>query len=190
MATDIILNEGDGSWVVIDAHVVKATASDLMVDAPSRRNGGGPYRRALVHNQDDGLTVNFNGDYPAGVTVNGPAVKIVGSDLLVDSPARRGGGGPYRRALVHNQNDGLTVNYHGDYPGGLTLQGVTEITPRTPADNEIALRPAVHVAGDLTYDVRTGPLPHQFEVRSLVEELDKLQAQVAELSARVTALGG
>jgi hypothetical protein len=48
MQTDITLNEGDGTWVIVDANVVKATASDLMVDSPGRRNGGGPHRRALA----------------------------------------------------------------------------------------------------------------------------------------------
>jgi hypothetical protein len=37
MQTDITLNEGDGTWVIVDANVVKATASDLMVDSPGRR---------------------------------------------------------------------------------------------------------------------------------------------------------
>jgi hypothetical protein len=199
MATDITLNDGDGSWVVIDANVVKATASDLMVDSPSRRNGaGGPHRRALVHNQSDGLTVNFAGDYPAGVTVSGPLFKVEAADLQLDAPSRRSGGGhPYRRALVHDQSDGLTVNFNHDYPGGLVLNGVTEITPRRPAADQLVSRPAVHVAGDITFAVPAGLVHRETETRSLVEELGKLQAQIgeltaqiADLAARVTALGG
>lgn len=192
MQTDITLNEGDGTWVVVDANVVKATASDLMVDSPGRRNGGGPHRRALVHNQSDGLTINFNGDYPAGVTVSGPVLRVEATDLMLDAPGRRSGGGHrYRRALVHDQGDGLTINYNGDYPGGLTLAGVTEITPRRPENNQAVLQPAVHVAGDIRFDVPTGPLAvDQPEPRSLVEELAKLQAQITDLTARVTALGG
>lgn len=71
MATSVKNNQVDGSFLVLEARVVKATASDFMLDAAERRKGGGPFRRALVHNQNDGLTINFNGDYPGGVTING-----------------------------------------------------------------------------------------------------------------------
>lgn len=74
MPTDIKLDEGDGNHVVIEGTVVRTTASDLILDAPARRRSGG-LRRALVHDGNDGLTVNYNGDYPGGVTV--------GSDLIV-----------------------------------------------------------------------------------------------------------
>jgi hypothetical protein len=44
-----------------------------MIDSPGRRRGGAspPHRRALVHDFQDGLTINFAGDYPGGVTVTG-----------------------------------------------------------------------------------------------------------------------
>jgi len=72
MATDIRLDQQGGNWVVIEGAVVKCTAADLMLDSPGRRGqGGGPHRRALVHDAGDGLTVNFAGDYPGGVTVTG-----------------------------------------------------------------------------------------------------------------------
>lgn len=71
MATDIKLDEGDGNWLVIEGTVLKTTASDLMLDSPGRRRQTGGFRRALVHDSRDGLTVNYNGDYPGGVTVGG-----------------------------------------------------------------------------------------------------------------------
>ena len=37
--TDVRLDEQDGSYIVLDARVVKATGSDFMVDAASRRKG-------------------------------------------------------------------------------------------------------------------------------------------------------
>ena len=70
--TDIRLDDGDGSFVTLDARVVKVQASDFMLDAADRRHGGGPNRRAMVHDQGDGLTLNFAGDYPGGVTISGP----------------------------------------------------------------------------------------------------------------------
>ncbi len=81
MATDVRLDEGDGTFLVLDARVVKADASDFMLDSAQRRKGGGPFRRALVHNENDGLTVNLNGDYPGGVAMDG--VVTITSTLVV-----------------------------------------------------------------------------------------------------------
>jgi hypothetical protein len=72
MPTDIKLDQQGGNWLILEGSVVKTTAADLMLDAPARRRGGpSPYRRALVHDEQDGLTINFAGDYPGGVTVTG-----------------------------------------------------------------------------------------------------------------------
>ena len=71
MATDVKLDQVDGSFLVLEGRVVKATAADFMLDSPVRRLKPTPFRRALVHNQSDGLTVNFNRDYPGGITLNG-----------------------------------------------------------------------------------------------------------------------
>ena len=69
MATDVKLDQVDGNYLVLEANAVKTTASDLLIDSAARHKGGGSLRRALVHDQSDGLTVNFNGDYPAGITL-------------------------------------------------------------------------------------------------------------------------
>lgn len=87
MATDIKLDQHGGDWLVVEGAVLKATATDFMLDSPQRRGaGGGAYRRALVHDFQDGLTINYNGDYPGGVTVAGNLavngeVKASGMDL-------------------------------------------------------------------------------------------------------------
>ncbi len=72
MPTDIKLDQQGGNWLILEGSVLKTTASDLMLDSPGRRRGGSsPHRRALVHDSQDGLTINFAGDYPGGVTVTG-----------------------------------------------------------------------------------------------------------------------
>jgi hypothetical protein len=72
MPTDIKLDQQGGEWLILEASVLKVTAADLMLDSPARRGGGpSPHRRALVHDFQDGLTLNYNGDYPGGVTVAG-----------------------------------------------------------------------------------------------------------------------
>ncbi|MDH4369640.1 MAG: hypothetical protein OEV99_07310 [Nitrospira sp.] len=70
MATDVKLDEIDGTYLLLEARVVKSVASDFMLDSPERNKGINPHRRALVHDQSDGLTINYNGDYPGGVRIN------------------------------------------------------------------------------------------------------------------------
>ena len=56
-------------------------------------------------------------------------LKTTASDFILDSPARRRGGqSPFRRALVHVVQDGSTINFAGDYPGGMTLAGNVVVT--------------------------------------------------------------
>jgi hypothetical protein len=60
---------------------VRVEACDLCIDSPDRRKKDtptAPDRRALVHDFGDGLTINWAGDYPGGVTINGDAVRVVG----------------------------------------------------------------------------------------------------------------
>jgi|SRR5215213_739374 len=72
MPTDIKLDQVDGNWLLVEGNVLKTTATDFMLDAPGRRRpGGSAHRRALVHDAQDGLTINFAGDYRGGVTVVG-----------------------------------------------------------------------------------------------------------------------
>jgi len=124
MPADITLNGDDGNaeWVIVEGSVLKAETSDLMLDSPGRRSADTGFRRAMVHDFKDGLTINFNGDYPGGVTVGGSPLKAQASDFMLDSPSRRSTGGGHRRAMVHDFEDGLTINFNGDYPGGVTIK--------------------------------------------------------------------
>jgi hypothetical protein len=70
--TDLLLDDVDGTFLTLTARVVKHAASDFMLDSVDRRRGGAEFRRALVHDETDGLTLNFAGDYPGGVTITGP----------------------------------------------------------------------------------------------------------------------
>lgn len=71
MATDVLLDDHDGTWITLKAGAINAVTTDIFLDHPGRRSaGGGRHRRALVHNASDGLTINYNGDYPGGVRIN------------------------------------------------------------------------------------------------------------------------
>ena len=66
--------------------MLKTTAADFIIDSPGRRRSASPNRRALVHDLQDGLTINFAGDYPGGITLTGNVVvtgdiKVAGTAL-------------------------------------------------------------------------------------------------------------
>ena len=137
----------EGDSVVIEGDATISRTPDLMLDEGSRRRRRDGVRRALVHDFDDGLTANWDDDYPGGVTVNGTkringyrnlvtiasrVVKIVGRQLMLDDPAMRVNETPHRRALVHDRHDKLVINYRGDYPGGVEIWGPVRF--RSPAD--------------------------------------------------------
>lgn len=67
---DIVL---DGNVVFVDGDAAEFRVTDLKIDSPVRRKNPDGWRRALVHNEDDGLTINFASDYPDGVTIEGKA---------------------------------------------------------------------------------------------------------------------
>ena len=137
----------EGDSVVIEGDATISRTPDLMLDEASRRRRRDGVRRALVHDFEDGLTANWDDDYPGGVTVNGAkringyrnlitiatrAVKIVGRHLMLDDPAMRVNQTTFRRALVHDRADRLVINYRGDYPGGVDIWGPVRF--RTPSD--------------------------------------------------------
>jgi len=111
-------------------------------------------------------------------------LNVHGSDLTLDSPARRKPGGPrLRRALVHDESDGLTINYNADYPGGVTVAGPLALSG--------------NVSLDLAELGHTGQIPPpgqgsgQVLIHSLVvlqEVLISLRADVADLKAKVARL--
>ncbi len=60
------------------------------------------------------------------VQVEGRELFLQTHDIKLDSADRRRGSG-HRRALVHDHQDGLTINYNGDYPGGVTIKGIIKV---------------------------------------------------------------
>jgi hypothetical protein len=72
------MTNGNSDVKLVNAQV-KVEAWDLCLDGgKDRRKNDTPQRRALVHDFDDGLTLNWDGDYPGGVTINGTTVRVAG----------------------------------------------------------------------------------------------------------------
>ena len=134
-------------------------------------------------------------DGDAQVTVLCENLNVQGHDLLLDASDRRRPGGPqFRRALVHDGGDGLTVNFGNDYPGGVSLNGVAGITP-LPQPHVPGLRkkPDLVVHGGITYEVEGFALVSGGDPTvtvSVEEEFDKLSSLITELTARVAKLEG
>jgi hypothetical protein len=113
-------------------------------------------------------------------------LNILGHDFILDSLARRKPGSPgLRRALVHNHNDGLTINFIGDYPGGVTIDSglvvLGRISYTAPAVPPVT-RPG---PGGIPIIVKPGRAAFTAFVD---EEISKLQSQISELVAKVAAL--
>lgn len=187
----------EGDMIHLEGLVVRATANDLILDAAARRRTNTPFRRALVHDFDDGLTLNWDHDYPGGVSVN--ACKQIsgfnnrdwlivrsrihqqfGTDFMLDGGADRRGRifgslrrNPFRRALVHGFGDTLVLNWDRDYTGGVVVNG------------RVTMPDGAVVAGQ---DVAATLTSLQGQVTALTTELTAATAAIADLTARVTAL--
>lgn len=187
----------DGDFIHLEGLVVKAAGNDLMLDAAARRKNGTPFRRALVHDFDDGLTVNWDNDYPGGVSVNAckqisginnrdwlivrsRIAQFYGTDLMLDGGSARRGRfqttlrpNPYRRALVHGYGDQLVLNWDRDYTGGVVVNG------------RVQMPHGAVVAGQ---DVGAALSTLTGQVADLTSQLAAANAALADLTARVTAL--
>ena len=188
----------DGDWIHLEGTITKAATTDLMLDSAGRRRSTTPHRRALVHDFDDGLTVNWANDYPGGVSVNAckqitgfnngdwlevrsRIAEVKGTDIMLDGGSERRGTGvftkirrsPYRRALVHGWGDQLVLNWSNDYAGGVVVNG------------RVTMPGGAVVAGQ---DVATTLTTLTAQVTDLTTQLAAANAAIADLITRVTAL--
>lgn len=112
MSADIRLEEGEGK-VVVTGSALRVEAADLVIDAYDRRKVNTGLRRAMVHDQNDGLTLNFNGDYPGGVTINGMNSLVIKGDLQFRIAHNNGnfghGHGPFGDFPIHELDEVLSL---------------------------------------------------------------------------------
>jgi hypothetical protein len=70
-----------GEDIHVEGNVQKVTCFDIELDNAGRRKNSRGKRRAFVHDFQDGLTLNWNRDYPGGVTLNGDVKMPHGSTV-------------------------------------------------------------------------------------------------------------
>lgn len=105
-----------------------------------------------------------------------PVFKVEGHDIILDAGERRRSDGPsFRRALVHDQNDGLTVNFNNDYPGGVTINGVTSLSVVGNIEFRISHQDEVLLGGGHPAD----------EVVSLGEVIKMLRSEIRQLQSQL-----
>lgn len=109
----------DGEYVIVEGVFLKSKTLDIMLDHPSRRSNNQGERRALVHDPSDGLTINYDEDYPGGVTIRGD---LKTDDVTIRGDLKADGGATIQGQRVYlNSNSGATVEV-GDQ-GYLSLSG-------------------------------------------------------------------
>jgi hypothetical protein len=94
-------------------------------------------------------------------------------DFCIDSPDRRkdqANPSPHRRAFVHDFDDGLTVNWEYDYPGGVKINYLKEIhakpkkTMASPGAINLTIDGNTKIEGNLNVD---GDLDGKVQVKWL-----------------------
>jgi hypothetical protein len=197
MASDIKL---DGEWVVVEGTWTRVRTLDLMLDAPERRQNEQGWRRALVHNQQDGLTINSAGDYPGGVTIQGQVrmheVHMTGAlqatSACVEGELEAQGAVRVRgRMLVRVVDAGTNTER-------LVLSEPNAPTPIEVEGRGMQINGGLHVRGEAYFDqtlrVRDvllgpppgpGPLPPTQHLQQVIADFS---AKVAQLEARIAAL--
>jgi len=186
MSSDIKL---DGRSVIIEGSYTKLKTLDLILDAPSRRKNNNGVRRALVHDQNDGLTVNYNADYPGGVTIKGKT-KI---DLLTAGSVKAGqfnlAYSSISNLVLGDSNAPSMTELEGP---GLRLKGALRVYQNAIFDEpvqtpDIIIKPKTP-AGNEGDHPRYRKYNLTDKLQGLQEENKKLQNQITKLAKRVQTL--
>lgn len=116
------------------------------------------------------------------VTVLCGNLNVQGHDLLLDSPERRTPhGSAFRRALVHDLNDSLTINFGSDYPGGVTINGVRVLDVTGDIQFRISHQDEILLNGGQSPD-ETAHLGDV--IKALRHEIAELKSQIATIAQR------
>ena len=151
---------------------VKVEAWDLCVDSKDRRKNTTPERRALVHDFDDGLTINYSYDYPGGVKINHLNVINARPNNKLTSP-----GATHLTITGNTQITGNTkITGDGELVGNLTVGGKVLFHKKVPA----AAQPA---ASGRAMPIQPGQPPST--PLDLADVIATMQQQISELEKKL-----
>ena len=183
MKSDIKLKEN--GITEIDGRVLEVSCHDIIIDHKDRRgtrNKTKP-RRALVHDFQDGLTLNWDNDYPGGVTINnGKIINTVleGAIEIKDKITAKGGLIIEKPSVLHVKGN---TKLEGDCEGkdirlsGLGFDTVTVGSTRignstSGVDIELPGRPGAALK----------------RPKSIVEVIKQMQQTISKLEKRIQEL--
>jgi hypothetical protein len=133
--------------------------------------------RALILNPDGG-NVGIGVPNPsAKLSVNGTilteGLRINGSDLQMGlSDGRSVGNVPHQRALVHDENDVLKLNYAGDFEGGVIVEGPRLNCQNLEVNGTIRSASSIYTAGQGSFsvvEVRGADIVEKFNSKETIE---------------------
>ncbi len=145
-------------------------------------------QRALVHWVKDQLIVNYDGDFEGGtivdsdLTVNGFRLKLQGGDFQLGlSDGRPIGNKIEQRAMVHDNDDRLTINFNGDFEGGTHIQSKLYVTDNALVSGQIQTR-SIKVTNSPTADF-VFEKEYQLPKLSTVEKFIKENKHLPEIQS-------
>ena len=102
---------------------------------------------------------------------------------MLDSPLRRQpGSGPRRRALVHDAQDGLTINFDGDYPGGVTVVGNLVVTGHVQAGSIASINDAITALQDGLVSLQSlQAIDQATHIQSRLDTFERTVAQLVDM---------
>lgn len=180
--SDVVL---DDTQVKIIGSVLTVEGADLCLDAAGRRssrNKSSP-RRALVHDFTDGLTLNWDHDYPGGMMMCGPTRADRG--LLLEGDC----------VIVRRKKKDPPPT-----PGGRSTRSIRAGGSSPSPLDELAVRPEMTEAKMIPYgaawekSVKTqvarsfGGEEDDYEVVEVFTQLERLAHEIATLKAQVASL--
>lgn len=141
---------------------ISIQAWDLDLSHPGRRLNGNTnkFRRALVHDEGDRLTINYAGDYPGGVKIAGTAGLEVSGSV--------------------KSTDGL-------YSGYLECDGTAWVMGHLMVARPENSSPAIDVTKPLEY---SSPLTADVQYLSVFDELARLRWELAKTQKALRAVVG
>ena len=123
---------GNG-WTVAEGNL-RIDGSELRLGVQDgTSSGNNSTQRALVHASGDTLKINYNGEFEGGTVIEsklditnglgvGGNISQAGADFILGTnDGRDKGSNQSQRALVHNANDQLFINYNNDFEGGTVI---------------------------------------------------------------------
>lgn len=232
---DKVILESNKATLILEEPLLKAkNVWDFWLSHPARLNSGtdpNVRRAALIHLSGDCLGINALADYSGGVSIGGNVsikgdikirdkvipdtglLKCEATDIILDHPFRRLNTQGLRRALVHDKQDTLSINYAGDYPGGVKIFGDIQIhklkSHAVFSDYLIGPGEGGHITGTFSQEkeidliVEGGTIKRSIkittagqkfadttidlfdEISLLRNEMDTLKAEIVKLQAKI-----